>query len=61
MCLTKKEKKKKKKKKRANLVLKSMIRNSLSHFSEFNVKFTKRKISHLNIKKKERIETVSKH
>jgi hypothetical protein len=31
-----------------------MIRNSLSHFSEFNVKFTNRKISHLNIKKKKK-------
>jgi hypothetical protein len=51
MCITQKNKK-------SYLEPKSMIRNSLSlsHFSEFNVKFTKQKISHLNIKKEEEEE-----
>jgi hypothetical protein len=33
-----------------------MIRNSRPNFSKFNVKFTKQKISHLNIKKKKEKE-----
>jgi hypothetical protein len=46
----------KKKKKKSYLVPKSMIRNSRPNFSKFNVKFTKQKISHLNIKKKKEKE-----